>query len=374
MTTKNFIKFLDLNAINRRFEPQLSQTIQEVVQSGRYLRGEQTAGFEKEFAAFIGTKHCIGVGNGTNALEIIFRAYLEMGLLKKNDEVLVPANTFFATFLAIINQGLIPVPVEPELPTFLLKATAIAKLINPRTKAMVMVHLYGRNAYHENIHALLKANGILLIEDNAQAVGSQFLERKSGSLGDAAAHSFYPAKNLGAMGDAGAITTNNDQLAEISRALANYGSLTKYQFTYSGTNSKMDEIQAAVLRVKLPYLEADNTLRNRMAMRYISQISHPKIQLPQPANPAEPYQHTWHLFTILAVERQSLMTYLRKYGVEAAIHYPIAPHQQPVLEKSLQGSVLPLTERIHRETLSLPLHPALPEKELEFIIDLLNRW
>ncbi|MBD3628048.1 DegT/DnrJ/EryC1/StrS family aminotransferase [Cyclobacterium sp.] len=374
MTLKNSIKFLDLKAINNRFEPQLSQTILDVVQSGRYLKGEQTEGFEKEFAAYIGTKHCIGLGNGTNALEIIFRAYLELGILKKNDEVLVPANTFFATFLAVINQGLVPVPIDPNLPTFLLKTTGIAKAISPRTKAMVMVHLYGRNAYHENIHALLKANGILLIEDNAQAVGSRYLDKKSGSLGDAAAHSFYPAKNLGAMGDAGAITTNQDQLAETCRALANYGSITSFEYQYAGTNSKMDEIQAAILRVKLPYLDEDNARRNHIALEYLSQIKHPKIQLPLPADPSQTLQHTWHLFTILVADRQNLMNYLRKFGIEAAIHYPTPPHRQPAFKASFPGKALPLTERIHRETLSLPLNQALTEKELAFIIDRINHW
>lgn len=374
MILKNSIKFLDLKAINSRFEPQLSQTILDVVQSGRYLKGEQTAGFEKEFAAYIGTQHCIALGNGTNALEIIFRAYIEMGLLQKNDEVLVPANTFFATFLAIINQGLVPVPVEPHLPTFLLKATGIAKAIGPKTKAMVMVHLYGRNAYHENIHALLKANGILLIEDNAQAVGSQYLDKKSGSLGNAAAHSFYPAKNLGAMGDAGAITTNQDQLAETCRALANYGSTSRFRYQYPGTNSKMDEIQAAVLRVKLPHLDEDNARRNHMAAQYLTQINHPKIQLPQTGNQAQTFEHTWHLFTVLVANRQNLMNYLKKFGIEAAMHYPTPPHRQPAFEKSFYSKALPITEKIHRETLSLPLHQALRETELAFIIDRINHW
>ncbi|WP_073095817.1 DegT/DnrJ/EryC1/StrS family aminotransferase [Cyclobacterium lianum] len=374
MPAKNYIHFLDLKAINRRFEPLLSQTIQEVVQSGRYLNGEQTDGFEKEFAAYIGTKYCIGLGNGTNALEVILQGYIEMGLLKNGDEVLVPANTFFATFLAVINRGLVPVPLEPCLSTFLPKTRTLAPAISPKTKAMIMVHLYGRNAYQEQIHNLLKANDILLIEDNAQAVGSRYLEKRSGSLGDAAAHSFYPSKNLGAMGGAGAITTDNEELASICRSLANYGSPTRYWYHHIGTNSKMDEIQAAVLRVKLPFLDEDNAKRNDMAMRYLSEIRHPEIRMPMPPEASQAFHHTWHLFTILSSKRQALIQYLDKFGIEAAIHYPVPPHQQPVYQKSFPKKSLPLSERIHHETLSLPLHPALKEEELSYIIEQLNRW
>lgn len=368
----NRIKFQDLQALNGRFEPQLSQRILEVVRSGQYVVGEQIRQFENEFNAFIGTSHTIGLSNGTNALELILRAYLEMGRIQKNDEILVPANTFIATFLAIVNQGLVPVPVDPEIPSFLPTARALEKKITSKTKAMVMVHLYGRTAYSKEIASLLESQGMLLIEDNAQAVGSRFEGRKTGSLGHAAAHSFFPTKNLGALGDAGAVTTNDPELASIIRALRHYGRTGKHCYTYAGTNYRMAEIQAAALRVKLPHLDQDNIRRMALANNYLSNISHPNILLPKPEN--QDFHHTWHLFTILTKKRQLLASYLDLQGIETAVHYATPPHRQLALRKGMNPGALPETEKIHRETLSLPLYPTLSDENIRHIIACINNW
>ncbi|MDN3688940.1 DegT/DnrJ/EryC1/StrS family aminotransferase [Cyclobacterium jeungdonense] len=372
MTPTNRIKFQDLQALNDRFEPLLSQRILEVIQSGQYVVGEQIREFEKEFCAFTGIGHTIGVSNGTNALELILRAYLEMGRIQKNDEILVPANTFIATFLAIVSQGLVPVPIDPEIPSFLPTADALEKKITPKTKGLVMVHLYGRTAYSRDIAALLDSKGMLLIEDNAQAVGSQFEGRKTGSLGGAAAHSFFPTKNLGALGDAGAVTTDDQELATIIRALAHYGRTGSHCYTYAGTNYRMAEIQAAALRVKLPHLDQDNNRRMALANTYLRNISHPDILLPKPENLA--FHHTWHLFTILTKKRQHLVSYLDRKGIETAIHYATPPHRQPAFRNSMRHRSLPVTEKIHRETLSLPLYPTLSDKNIRYIIDTVNGW
>lgn len=372
MIPTNRIKFQDLKALNGRFEPQLSQRILEVIQSGQFVVGEQIRQFEKEFSAFIGTSHTIGVSNGTNALELILRAYLEMGRFQKNDEILVPANTFIATFLAIVNQGLVPVPVDPEIPSFLPAADALEKKITSKTKAMVMVHLYGRTAYSKEIASLLDSKGMLLIEDNAQAVGSRFEGKKTGSLGDAAAHSFFPTKNLGALGDAGAVTTDDPELAAIIRALAHYGRTGKHCYTYAGTNFRMAEVQAAALRVKLPRLDQDNFRRMALANNYLSSVIHPDILLPKPENQA--LHHTWHLFTILTKKRQPLVSYLDLQGIETAIHYATPPHRQPAFRNSMRHQSLPVTEKIHRETLSLPLYPTLSDKDIRYITETINGW
>lgn len=372
MTPTNRIKFQDLQALNGQFEPQLSQRILEVVQSGQYVLGEQIHQFENEFGAFIGANHTIGVSNGTNALELILSAYLKMGRLQKNDEILVPANTFIATFLAIVNQGLVPVPVDPEIDSFLPTAESLEAKINAKTKGMVMVHLYGRTAYSNEMASLLALRGMLLIEDNAQAVGSRYEGKKTGSLGNAAAHSFFPTKNLGALGDAGAVTTDDPQLAATVRALAHYGRTGTHHYTYAGTNYRMAEIQAAALRVKLPNLDQENKRRIALANSYLAATNHPDILLPRPA--IQPFHHTWHLFTILTKKRQQLASYLDRHGIETAIHYATPPHHQPALSKHLEGASLPITEKIHRETLSLPLYPNLSDKNIRYIIEAINGW
>ncbi|MBI0398863.1 MAG: DegT/DnrJ/EryC1/StrS family aminotransferase [Cytophagales bacterium] len=367
------IKFLDLKAINQAFEPELSETILQISRSGQYVNGEISAKFEKNFADYIGTQHCISLGNGTNALELILRAYLILGHLKEGDEVLVPANTFFATFLAISNQRLIPVAVEPELTSFNISARSLEQKITKKSRALVLVHLFGRNAYSEEIKQLIDKHQLKLIEDNAQAVGCMFKGVRTGALGHVSAHSFYPAKNLGALGDAGAVTTNEQELANIIRALTNYGGTEKHKYEYIGTHSKMDEIQAGVLNVKLPHLDKNNCRRDEIASVYLDRIDSCHVTLPLKSKPSPFLSHTWHLFTLLVSNRERLIQYLSQKGIETAIHYPIPPHLQPAYRKMNFGK-LPLTERIHREILSIPLHPSLRENEVSTIIESINKW
>lgn len=373
MKDKSPIKFIDLKAINKAFEPELSNTLLQISRSGQYVNGEISAKFEKNFANYIGTKHCISLGNGTNALELILQAYLITGYLKKGDEILVPANTFFATFLAISNQGLKPVAVEPELNSFNISSRSLEQKITKKSRALVLVHLFGRNAYSEEIKQLIEEHQLKLIEDNAQAVGCIYKGVRTGALGHVAAHSFYPAKNLGALGDAGAVTTNEPELASIIRALTNYGSKEKYKFEYIGTHSKMDEIQAGVLNVKLPHLDKSNLRRTEIADVYLKGIKPIHVSLPLKNAEDEVLSHTWHLFTILVEKREKLIQHLSQKGIETAIHYPIPPHLQPAF-KELNFGELPFTEKIHREILSLPLHPQLSNSEIYTIIDVINDW
>jgi dTDP-4-amino-4,6-dideoxygalactose transaminase len=373
MKVNSPIKFLDLIAINKAFEPELTETIVQISQSGQFVNGDLSERFESLFASYIGTDHCISLGNGTNALELILKAFLVLGVLKKQDEVLVPANTFFATFLAISNQGLVPVPVEPDPFTFNICAASLEKKISKKTRVLLLVHLYGRNAYSENIRQLVEKYQLKLIEDNAQAVGSSFNGIKSGALGDAAAHSFYPTKNLGAIGDAGAATTNNPELAGTIRALGNYGGKEKYIFEHLGTHSKMDEIQAGVLILKLKQLDKNNAYRNQLANTYLDRIDQKNVILPKGSENSQQLSHTWHLFTLLVKKREKLIHHLSKLGIETAIHYPVPPHLQPVYRKSNLGK-FPITEKIHRETLSIPLNPALSKKAITYIIESINSW
>jgi len=371
---ENFpIKFLDLKAINQEFEPDLSNTLLQISRSGQYINGEISAKFEKNFAGYIGTNHCISLGNGTNALELILKAYLIMGHLKEGDEVLVPANTFFATFLAISNQGLKPVAVEPELSSFNISAKSLEQKITKKSRVLMLVHLFGRNAYSEEIKQFVDKHQLKLIEDNAQAVGCMSKEVRTGALGHVAAHSFYPSKNLGALGDAGAVTTNEPELAVTIRALANYGGKGKYKFEYIGTHSKMDEIQAGVLNVKLPHLDNSNSRRAKIAEAFLKGIDPTHVTLPMKTEASQILSHTWHLFTLLVEKRERLMQHLSQNGIETAIHYPIPPHRQPAYRKISFGK-LPLTEKIHREILSIPLHPVLRKKEVSTIIDSINNW
>lgn len=365
------IKYLDLKKTTRPYANEIQRAIKQVVESGWFLRGEQTQAFESEYANFIGTRLCVGCGNGLDALTLTLRAYIEMGVMSKGDEVIVPANTYIATILAITDNGLCPVLVEPRIDTFQIDDALIEQAITDKTRAVMIVHLYGRCAYTERIGEICKSRNLKLIEDNAQAHGCTFTDgRRTGSLGDAACHSFYPGKNLGALGDAGAVTTDDEQLAETIRSLANYGSSQKYVFDYQGRNSRIDEVQAATLRVKLRHLNADNTRRKEIAMRYISRISNPKLLLP-----SRDYcrNSVHHIFPVLCQERDSLQQYLAEKGIETIIHYPIPPHRQACY-KEMNGLSLPITERIHNEELSIPLNQTLSNAEVEQIINALNEF
>lgn len=362
------IPFLDLKKINNRFLPEISEAIANVLDSGWYLQGNANKSFEDNYARYIGTKHSIGCANGLDALYLIFRAYLELGLLKPGDEVIVPANTYIASILAISDNGLTPVLVEPSLQTFQIDPDKIEEAITPKTKAILIVHLYGQNAYTEKIGQICKTHNLLLIEDNAQAHGCLYQGRKTGSLGNAAGHSFYPGKNLGALGDGGAVTTDDPLLAETVRALANYGSQRKYVFRYKGRNSRLDEIQAAVLDVKLKHLDDDNAKRKDVAKKYIEGIKNPDIILPHVENWDS---HVFHIFPIMTKNREALQKYLADNGVQTLIHYPIPSHKQQCY-KEWADRIYPVTEKIHAEELSLPISPVQTPEETDRIIHLLN--
>lgn len=364
------IKFLDLKKITDSFSHEIESAINRVVSSGWYLQGEETGQFENEYAAYIGSQHAIGCGNGLDALTLIFRAYIEMGVMKPGDEVIVPANTYIASILAITENGLKPILVEPDPLTCQISAENIEAAITRATKAVMIVHLYGRCAYSGKIGEICKAHNLKLIEDNAQAHGCLYKGKRTGSLGDTAGHSFYPGKNLGALGDAGAVTTDDTELANTIRSLGNYGSSKKYVFKYQGRNSRIDEIQAAVLRVKLPRLDADNSRRIQIASRYLSEIKNPAITLPSEASKGE---NVYHIFPVFSSYRDNLQKYLADNGVQTLIHYPIPPHKQ-VCYKEWNSLHLPITEKIHREELSLPISPVLTDEEASKVITLLNNW
>ncbi len=366
------IKYLPLKQINDRYDAELREAVGRVMDSGWYLKGEHTQRFEKNYATYIGTKYCVGVANGLDALTLILRAYIEKGVMQPGDEVIVPANTFIASILSISECGLTPILVEPSIDTFQIDDSQIEEVITERTKALMIVHLYGRCAYTEKIGMICKKHHLKLIEDNAQAHGcfapmDNGQWRRTGSLGDAAAHSFYPGKNLGALGDAGAVTTNDKELAQIIEELGNYGSSKKYVFDYQGRNSRLDEIQAVMLDVKLRHLDEDNQRRQAVADYYINNVKHPEILLPTPS------QSVYHIFPILCERRDELQQYLKENGVETMIHYPIPPHKQACY-KEWNDLSFPITERIHRQELSLPCHPAMKQEEADLIVSLLNRF
>lgn len=366
----DMIKFLDLKAVTAMHADEISAAVQRVVNSGWYLQGNENKAFAEEYARYIGTRHCVGCGNGLDALTLILRAYKEMGRLHDGDEVIVPANTYIATILAITENNLTPVLVEPRIDTFQIDDNLIERAITSRTRAIMIVHLYGLCAYTERINEICHNHNLLLIEDNAQAHGCRYNDRLTGSLGNAAAHSFYPGKNLGALGDGGAVTTDDEELANIVGALGNYGSERKYVFKYKGRNSRLDEIQAAVLRVKLKYLDADNALRRSIAMQYIEHIDNPLLTLP-----STDYCHrsVHHIFPVLCSEREHLQQHLLNQGIQTMIHYPIPPHrQQCYADMGLLS--LPITERIHSEELSFPLNPTLQQEEIERIIEAANSF
>ncbi len=376
------IKFLDLHAINQSFEPALSQAVQRVVHSGWFLLGDETKQFEKEYAAYCGTKHCIGVANGLDALRLILKAWMEMGLMNEGDEIVVPANTYIASLLAITDNRLVPVLVEPDINTYNIDPFLIEEKITDRTKAIMMVHLYGQIAMHPEIEKLASKYNLKLIEDGAQSQGAEYLSadstiKRSGNIGDAAGHSFYPGKNLGALGDAGAVTTNDDGLAEMVRTLANYGSKVKYQNEYIGLNSRLDEIQAAALRVKLHRMEADNQHRRAIAQYYIDHISNSGIAPPETAKEKKSVlndrSHVWHLFVVRTSNRDLLQKHLEANGVQTLIHYPIPPHKQPAYWQWNHLS-FPITEKIHQEVLSLPMSSVLKATEMARVAEAVNSF
>ena len=364
------IKFLDLQAINNQYADELKAAAEQVISSGWYLQGVATSRFEQEYANYIGTRYCIDVANGLDALTLIYRAYIELGIMQPGDEVIVPANTFIASILAITENRLKPILVEPRWETLELDDTLIEQSITPRTKSILLVHLYGRCAYSERIATICSKHNLLLIEDNAQAHGCCHSTKKTGSLGHAAGHSFYPGKNLGALGDGGAVTTNDKKLADCIRALANYGSSQKYVSIYKGRNSRLDEIQAAFLSVKLNHLDDDNRRRQQIANYYYDHISHPLVILPQRLPDA---QNVYHLFPVLCTQRDQLQQYLSNHGIQTLIHYPIPPHQQQCYQE-LSHLSMPVTERIHQQELSIPISPVLTDEEARMVVETINNF
>jgi len=350
-------------------EDEINKAISDVVASGWYLNGTAVQRFEEHYRTYIGTQHCISCGNGLDALHLILRAYKELEQLHDGDEIIVPANTYIATILAITENNLTPVLVEPDITTLEIDDNRIEAAITPRTRAIMLVHLYGRCAYTEKISNICKQHKIKLIEDNAQAHGCTYNGKHTGSLGDAAAHSFYPGKNLGALGDAGAVTTNDLELAKAVRTLGNYGSSRKYVFDYQGKNSRMDEIQAAVLSVKLKHLNEDNARRKEIAHYFEQHIKNECITIPAALN----RDNVYHIFPILCTERDRLQEYLKKNGVQTMIHYPIPPHKQKAY-KEWNALSFPLTERIHREELSIPCNQTMSLGDAEQIATLLNNF
>jgi dTDP-4-amino-4,6-dideoxygalactose transaminase len=364
------IKNLDLQQITHKYQEELITAVNRVVESGWYLQGKENESFEKNYADYIGTSYCVGVANGLDALRLIIRAYIVLGIMSKGDEIIVPANTYIATILAITDNGLIPVLVEPDLNTYQIDSTKIEPAITERTKGIMIVHLYGQCAYNDDIAVLSKQYGLKLMEDNAQAHGCKFNGRKTGSLSDAAAHSFYPTKNMGAFGDAGAVTSNDLELTNMVRTLANYGSAKKYVFDYIGLNSRLDEIHAAILNVKLKHIDEDNLYRKSVANYYISEIYHPDIILPK-VNDWD--AHVFHIFAIRTLMRDELQNYLFENGVQTVIHYPIPPHKQACY-KELNHLSFPITELIHDQELSLPISPVIPINEYQRVVELINNW
>ena len=369
------IPFLSLKDVTAAHGDEINAAVTRVVNGGWYLQGEESKRFEENYAKYIGTDYCIGCANGLDALIWIFRAYIEMGVMNLSDEVIVPANTYIATILAITENGLKPVLVEPKLNTLEIDDDLIEAAITPKTKAIAIVHLYGRNAYTDKIGALCKKYNLKLVEDNAQAHGCKHTDgRITGSIGDAAGHSFYPGKNLGALGDGGAVTTNDVELAAAVRALANYGSQKKYVFKYCGRNSRLDEIHAAVLDVKLKYLNEDNDHRRTMAKLYYEGIKNPLITLPERLDDA---QNVYHLFPVFCDKRDELQAYLKENGVGTVIHYPIPPFKQECYAKEDWNTPplsLPITEKIHDTELSLPIGPTISIEDIYRVIHIINSF
>ena len=370
------VPFLSLHDVTAMHGDEIREAARRVIDSGWYLQGKENELFEQHYADYIGTKYCIGCANGLDALIWIFRAYIELGVMQPGDEVIVPANTYIATILAITENGLKPVLIEPKRETLEIDDSLIEAAITPRTKAICIVHLYGRCAMTEKIADLCKKYNLKLIEDNAQAHGCRFNGKRTGSLGDAAGHSFYPGKNLGALGDAGAVTTNDEELAKAIRALANYGSQKKYVFKYCGRNSRLDEIQAAILDVKLKYLDEDIKKRQEVAAYYYDHISNPLIELPTRLSDEN---NVYHLFPIIVKDgkRNALHDYLAEQGIGTVIHYPVAPHKQECYAKEAWNTPqlsLPITECLADGELSIPMSPCMTQEQIEYVVECINEF
>jgi dTDP-4-amino-4,6-dideoxygalactose transaminase len=366
------IKFLDLQKINLGHQQEIEDKLLQVFRSGWYLLGEENKKFEQNLSQYIGSKSAIGVANGLDALRLIFRAYKELNIMKEGDEVIIPANTYIASVLAVTDNNLRAVLVEPSENTFNIDIAKIENAITPKTKAILIVHLYGRVVFSEALQDLAKKHNLKIVEDNAQAIGAVWKGIKTGNLGDAAGFSFYPGKNLGALGDAGAVTTNDDQLALTIRTLANYGSQQKYCNQYQGYNSRLDEIQAGVLDIKLKYIDTENQRRRDIAAYYSTHIKNGKIILP--LTPENEKEHVWHLYVIRTEERESLQQYLQENGVQTLIHYPIAPYNQEAYEGFFDKKTFPITDSIHKQVLSLPISPVMTEEDVIKVVEILNSY
>jgi len=372
------VPFLSLRDISEKYKSELHEAVLRVVDSGWYLQGKENAVFEQHYAKYIGTNYCVGCANGLDALILIFRAYMELGILNPGDEVIVPANTYIATILSITENGLVPILIEPDPNTLEIDDSLIEDKITPKTKALVIVHLYGRNAYTEKIEKICEKYNLKLVEDCAQSHGCKSFDgRRTGGIGDAAGHSFYPGKNLGALGDGGAVTTNDSVLADTIRTLANYGSQKKYVFKYEGRNSRLDELQAAILDVKLRHLDDDNALRQHVAAYYYEYLQHPLITLPKHLPNKE---NVYHIFPIMVSGKENrniLHDYLAEHNIGTICHYPIAPHKQECYTKAVWNTPrlsLPVTERLADEELSIPISPCMTKEQIEFVVEIVNGW
>lgn len=370
------VPFLSLKDITAKYADEIHEAALRVIDGGWYLQGKKNETFERHYSKYIGTKYCIGCANGLDALIWIYRAYIELGIMQRGDEVIVPANTYIASILAITENGLKPVLVEPNPKTLEIDDAKIEAAITPRTRSILIVHLYGRCAMTEKIAEICQKHNLRLVEDNAQAHGCKWKDKRTGSIGDAAGHSFYPGKNLGALGDAGAVTTNNKEVAEAIRALANYGSQRKYVFKYTGRNSRLDEIQAAILDVKLNHLDKDIALRQQVADYYYDHISNLLITLPERLALE---QNVYHLFPILVAngKRDALQDYLEQKGIGTVIHYPIAPHKQECYANeswNIPQLSLPITERLAQDELSLPMSPCMTQEEVKYVVKYINEF
>lgn len=370
------IPFLDLKAINAQYADELKQACSRVIDSGWYLQGAELKSFEQNFATYCGTKHCIGVANGLDALILTLRAWKELGKLKEGDEVIVPANTYIASILAITQNNLTPVLVEPNEQSYNLCPKNLRKAITVKTKVILVVHLYGQLAPMPEIMSVAKEHNLLVLEDSAQAHGAEINGKKSGNWGDASGFSFYPGKNLGALGDAGAVTTNDDELAQTIRALGNYGSHKKYENLYQGTNSRLDEIQAAMLNVKLKRLAAETQRRREIAIAFTQGINNSAIVLPiaKDITQAEKIQqHVFHLYVIRTQHREALQKYLAEQGVQTLVHYPIPPHKQQAY-KEWKNQSYPVSESLHQKVLSLPISPMMTDSQIDRVISICNEY
>ena len=364
------VPFLDWRLENRPHFDELLAAARRVLESGLYVLGEEVAAFEREYAAWTGARHAVGVASGLDALVLILNAYVELGMLAHGDAVVVPANTYIASILAVVQAGLEPILVEPDAATCELDPKLIEPALTPRTKAIMAVHLYGQCADMAAIRTLARRHGLLTIEDAAQAHGATCGNDKAGHLGDAAGHSFYPGKNLGAIGDGGAVTTDDAELADVVRALRNYGSHRKYYNRYKGRNSRLDELQAAFLRIKLRQLDAENARRREVAAAYLAGIANPRLTLPTVAPYGRP---CWHLFTVRCAERDRLQADLLRVGIHTMVHYPVPPHRQEAF-REWRARFYPITEKIHREILSLPMSSALTPEQVNHVIQVAHEW